>query len=164
MYQGLGELEAFARDGESSLRFSLPRSSMIAKLMNAELGEFDRVFDVYWKVTRQTLQGVVEQVRTSLAELVGELLATLPPDTDIPSKQATDQAIQYVISGKRHTVNVTTSQAASGGTSTVVLSEHAKADESWWMRWRKRGLLIGLATVVSAGAGVATWLGWAPWW
>jgi hypothetical protein len=41
--------------------------------------------------------------------------------------------------------------------------EPANADEWWWTRWRKRGLLIGFATVFSAVAGVATWLGWVPW-
>lgn len=32
--------------------------------------------------------------------------------------------------------------------------------ESWWTRWRKRGLLIGGSTVIAAMAGVGAWLGW----
>lgn len=48
-------------------------------------------------------------------------------------------------------------------TYTVNVDGSSPGEESWWTRWRKRGLLIGLATVVSAVAGVATWLGWTPW-
>ena len=35
--------------------------------------------------------------------------------------------------------------------------------ETWWVRWRKRGLIIRLATVVAAAAAVLQLYGWVPW-
>lgn len=161
--QGLGELEAHARCHNDTVRFTRESGSQIVKMMNYDLRSSPRmVHTLYWEVSRQAVEGIVEQVRTSLAELVGELLATLPPDADTPSKQAADQAVQYIVSGKRNILNVTTAQATSGSTSTVLSAEHPPTEDGWWTRWRKRGLLIGLATVVSGAAAVATWLNWVP--
>jgi hypothetical protein len=109
--QGLGELEAHARRDNDTVRFTRETGSKIVTMMNYERrGSPRMVHSLYWEVSRHAVEGIVAQVRTSLAELVGELLATLPPDADTPSKQAADQAVQYIVSGKRNTVNVTTAQ------------------------------------------------------
>ena len=36
-------------------------------------------------------------------------------------------------------------------------------DETWWQLWRKRGLIIGLATVVAAVVAGLQLFGWVPW-
>jgi hypothetical protein len=50
-------------------------------------------------VQREALQAVVDRVRTALAELVAELVHALPRDTDMPIKQAADQAVSYLVAG-----------------------------------------------------------------
>ena len=161
--QALRELEHYADDdSRTSIQFMHPAATRIVALMNAKAGFGEAVLRLYWDISRAAMRGVVDQVRTSLAELVAELVATLPHDTQTPSAQAADQAVNYIVSGKRNTVQVTNSQAASGSTSTISAPERTP-EETWWTRWRKRGLIIGVATVVSAVAGVATWFGWAPW-
>jgi hypothetical protein len=37
------------------------------------------------------------------------------------------------------------------------------ANEGWWARLRKRGVLVAIFTVVAGLIAVFTWLGWAPW-
>ena len=119
-----------------------------------------------WSVMPETFRGVAEQVRTTIAEFVGELFATSPA-SDAPTREAADQAVSYAVGGigeRAHVVKLT-GQATTGGTSsleTALAPAPAIESESWWTRWRKRGLIIGGATVVAAVAGVATWLEWNP--
>jgi hypothetical protein len=115
---------------------------------------------VYYKVTSGAIAGVVDRIRTGLAELVGELLESAPHEAGAPSKTATDQAVQLVVTGRRHRINVATTQTSVSAGASNSPSPPSK-EESWWQRWRKRGL-IGLSTVVAAAAGVVTWLEWTP--
>jgi hypothetical protein len=124
--QGLGELEALARSGDDSVRFGSRSSSLIVKMMNRRLSEFETVFNVYWKVTPQTIQGVVEQARTSVAKLVGELLAMLPSDGDTPSNRTV-----IPLQSRPLTRRFNTSSAASGTRSTSRRARPRVAEGAW---------------------------------
>lgn len=89
--QGVGELEALAARGET-MRFGPPGFEIIGQLMDNESRVQQRTTAIYWTVTPATLHGVVDQVRTALAELVGELGESTPSDTP----PATDQVNQAV--------------------------------------------------------------------
>lgn len=160
----LAELESMAHSDGNSVMLSLPDAPLIARMLDAASGQapFQQTSAVYYKVTAGTITGVVDRVRTGLAELVGELLETAPNETDAPSKAATDQAVNLVVTGRRHRINVAATQSGTLGESSINPSP-PDGDETWWARWRKRGLIIGLSTVVAAVAVVATWLEWTPW-
>jgi hypothetical protein len=84
----------------------------------------------------------------------------------LPTKQAADAAVHFVITGNRNAVTVVGSQTASGGDAKIEVSNGsapAPNPERWWTRWRKRGLVIGLSTFIAAVAGVFQWLEWTPW-
>jgi hypothetical protein len=59
------------------------------------------VAEVYLSVPKVAIQGVLVRIRTALAELVAELTTLTPQDQDVPDKTAADQAVQFVITGKR---------------------------------------------------------------
>lgn len=83
------------------------------------------------------------------------------PDSDDPDVHpgAKHQStLNLVVVGDSNTITVQNS------TATIVTRANPRPQtETWWTHWRKRGLVIGTATVISAAAAVATLLGWAPW-
>jgi hypothetical protein len=164
---GIAELESLSRTDKSTVKLVPPGAQDLVLWMNHQNPDGHQITRLYWAINRSAIEGVVMAVRTSLAELVGELLATVPNGDHSPSKQAADDAIHLVVTGDRNTVTVIGSQATTGGNLTVATAGSTEGTslekESWWQRWRKRGLLIGLATVVAAVAGVFQWLGWMPW-
>lgn len=165
--RGIAELESLSRTDKPTVKLAPPGAQDLVLWMNHENQGGHQITRLYWDVSRSVVEGVVMAVRTALAELVGELLAAVPNGDQAPSKQATDDAIHFVITGDRNTVTVVGSQTTTGGNSMVTATGSTEgtspAKEPWWQRWRKRGLLIGLATVVAAVVGVFQWLGWTPW-
>jgi hypothetical protein len=126
--------------------------------MNAESGNPNqRILAIYWGVAPAAIRGMLDQIRTSLTQLVAEIRATMASDEDLPSPQATDQAVSVVVTGKRSKVSVTTAQAAGPGSTATTNSTHpAQPPESgWWARYRKPGaFLVGAAAIVGAVAAV----------
>ncbi|MGH3885832.1 MAG: hypothetical protein ACRDSZ_04550 [Pseudonocardiaceae bacterium] len=162
----ISEFEELSRSPDSTVMLSPSGAQDLVRLWNHENQSGDQITRLYWKVSRSSITGIVTGVRTALAELVGELLdATV--DDQPPSKQAVDAAVHCLITGDRNTVTVVGSQTTTNGNSTITVtgsSDHPTADkETWWQRWRKRGLIIGLATVVAAVAAVLQLYGWVPW-
>jgi len=166
-YQGLAELEALATRDDQFIHLSLPRGDMIKKIMNHELCKrepYAQYHRVYYAASRAAIHGVVEGVRTALADLVSELVRTLPSDQQLPSKEQADQAVHFTVTGEHSQVSVTNSRASGSSTSTATTTvERTEKDESWWKRWRKRGIIIGIFSMCGATAGVLNYLQIAPW-
>jgi hypothetical protein len=74
---------------------------------------------IYWSVGASALAGVLDRVRTNLVELVAEMRAGMPDSADTPSQAVADRAVNIVIGGKGHRVNVTTAAASGSGSHTV---------------------------------------------
>lgn len=159
--QGIGELEDLAQRAEPSVNLAPPMASTLVKLMNDGQDPMHVVHRVYYSVSRVAIRGVVVQVRTALAELVGELIAEMPEDQDTPSKDAVDRATQYILTGKRSSMTVVNSSASDESASTVTVN--SEPPSTWWERWKKRGMIVGSATVVAAGIAVAAYFQWFPW-
>jgi AbiTii len=158
----LGELEDLSRRSQSTVNLQPLGAQELVVLWNHETG--NRVTRLYWQISRSTIVGVVTGVRTALAELVAEMLAAAPDAHQPPTKQAVDDAVHLVMTGNRNTVTVVGTQTAADGPATITVTGSAEAEnETWWQRWRKRGLIIGFATVVAAGAAVCQLYGWVPW-
>jgi hypothetical protein len=57
--------------------------------------------------------------------MVAELITLTPEDQDVPDKAAADQAVQFVVTGKRPVINYTVQRAAGSGTNVAVNSQDA---------------------------------------
>jgi hypothetical protein len=104
------------------------------------------------------LEGVIDQIRTRLVELVAEMRAEMPDEADVPSAAVADNAVNLVVYGKKAKFTVNTAQATGNGTASATTTpvEHRSA----WVKIG--GFIVGLAGVVAAATGVALWLGWNP--
>ena len=91
------------------------------------------------------------------------------PSFPVTISNGSGPAIGHQSAGHRSTV--TGVQAVHGDGHKVAnhgtVAEREPAPEAvsdtWWTRWRKRGVVITLAAVVAAMVAVAQWLGWTPW-
>ncbi len=149
---GIAQIEDLAR--QSEIKLGLPMGGDLVRLMNAEneqRGTRGQHIDrIYWAVSPTAFRGVVSHVRTSLVKLIAELRATTPEGHAAPSQDAADQAINFVISGKRAKVNVNAAQAF-GTATTATVNGAAPTEPPTWTAWRTVGaVVVGLATIAAA--------------
>jgi hypothetical protein len=103
---GIGVLEAMASQGTEQHHLIPNWASIIANTLNEHnMSPTSRVAEVYWSVSNASLRGVLVRVRTALADLVAELIALTPQDQEVPDRVAAEQAVQFVITGGRPTIN-----------------------------------------------------------
>jgi len=145
--QGVGEIEAMAK--RSSINLMPERASDIVLLMNEEAGDpFQQILSIYWSVAPAALEGLVDQVRTALVQLVAELRASMSDADELPSAEAANQAVTLVMTGKRAQANVTTAQASSGSNATVNAPQQPE-ESGWWTRGRKIVAAVGVVATVA---------------
>ena len=111
---GVGELEALANSEKTdAIRLSLPQATIIVKAMNRELGDgFQSVHAVYWKLQRETIRGVVDRVRTALADLIADLVQASPDGQAAPPREAVDHAVKVAVTGNHATITLTNASAS----------------------------------------------------
>ena len=152
---GIGEIEALAeqaRAGGGQAKLSLPMALDLARVMDSASGNpFQQINALYWGIGVASLDGIVDQVKTTVAQLVGELRAATPAGADVPSEAATTQAVHVAVYGKAR--NVTVSTAGRDSSPRVVtdstISEAVQG--GFWTTGRKVGAaVVGLAGIVSA--------------
>jgi hypothetical protein len=146
--QGVGELENLAKQPE--IRLAPPGASDLALYMNTQgnTGPYGHINSIYWQVSPSAINGVLDQIRTSLTQLVAELRATMPADEAIPSADEANQAVNVVVSGKRSKVQVTTAQTSGEGARADARAEESADEPGFWTLWRKIGAFaVGVATI-----------------
>jgi hypothetical protein len=154
--QGVGELEALIkdRDPEQGIHFSIPMAADIARLIDQKSGNpYQHINALYWSVVPAVIHGVIDNIRTTLTELISELLGTMPEDQAIPTPDQAHQAVQVAVYGRKSQVRVTTSQASDGSISSISEETQSPTEEKsgFWTRSRKIGAaVVGLAAIVSA--------------
>lgn len=153
--QGIGEIETLAtRSGvDETVRLALPMERKLAQMMDASSPNrpHQQTNAVYWSVSRSAVSGHVDQVRTRLAELLGELRSAASP-SDMPSAEQASNAVQIVVHGKGARVNV--AHATTGAEATVGSTAHGEGP--FWTLGRRIGAaVVGLATLAAA---VIAWL------
>jgi hypothetical protein len=120
--QGIGQIEAWISQAEPDngfVRLGVPGGADLARLWTHELGNpYRSVSRVYWSVSAATLRGVIDAVRTALAELLGELRAGTPAGQDVPTAEVAGRALEVVLHGNRHRVTINQAAAAEGGSAT----------------------------------------------
>jgi hypothetical protein len=118
---GVAEIEAMiesAKKQDGAVKLSLPMGQDVVRLMNHEMqqrGQSDQVTAVYWSVSHVTLESVIDQIRTRLVELVAEMRAEMPDETDVPSAAVADNAVNLIVHGKKAKFTVNTAQASGNG-------------------------------------------------
>lgn len=116
---GIGELEALVARGDGNNephRVSPGWAGALVGFLNenAIQDPISVVVDAYFAVSNASIEGLLVRVRTALAELVAELASLIPEGEEVPSRTAADQATQFVITGKRPKVQITTQHTDSG--------------------------------------------------
>lgn len=162
--QGVGELEALIkdRDPDKGIHFSIPMAAEIAGIIDKSSGNpWQHINALYWSVIPAVIHGVLDNIRTTLTELISELVGTMPRDQEVPTPDQAHQAVQVAVHGRRSQVTVTTSQAA-GEAKSIIAQETAPAvpeKSGFWTRGRKIGAaVVGLAAIVSAVVAVIQWV------
>jgi hypothetical protein len=153
--QGIGEIQSLVREADESrgIQISLPAERMIARLMEEQVGDpYQHISALYWVVSRSAVEGLVDQVRTRLAELLGELRAVTPANADGPTADQASSAVHVVVNGKGNRVHV--AQANGEGTASAN-SGDVPEGRFWTIGRRIWAAMVGLATV--AGAAIAWW-------
>ncbi len=163
---GVAEIEAMIeqakREERGEVKLALPKAQDVVQLMNYEKqqrGERDRVTAIYWSVSHVTLEGVLDQIRTRLVELVAEMRATMPDEAEVPSSAAADNAVSVVIHGGKPRVSVVAAQASGDGSHSVTAG--ATSERAGF--WKKLGgLIVGVASIVGTLVAIALWQNWNP--
>jgi hypothetical protein len=164
---GVAEIEAMIehakREAKGEIKLTLPGGQDIVRLMNYEIqqrGEaYDRVTAIYWSVSHVTLEGVIDQIRTRLVELVAEMRAAMPDEADLPTPDAADNAVSIVIHGGNPRVRVNAAQATGTGSHSVTAGTASERVGAWK---RVGGFIVGVAIVVGTIVAVAAWQNWNP--
>jgi len=159
---GVRELEALLRTAfdNNGACLSLPSGSDLALYMNHEADDpYQHIERLYWRLSPVAIQGVLDQIRTSLTELVAELRAGMRADEALPSADLADQALSVAIHGKGARVTVNAAMTNGGGSSSATPS----AAYGFWTPWKKFGAFAaGLASVGGLALAVGQWQHWLP--
>jgi hypothetical protein len=150
--EGVGAIEAMTKMAE--IKLQPPGASDLARLMNAERQDPSRqIVALYWAISHATIEGVLDQIRTALTQLVAELRASMPGGEDVPSAEVANNAVSVIVSGRRARANVTVAQASAS--SGDVAAAGIAPESRFWTRWRKIGaFVVGAATIAGAVAAV----------
>jgi len=165
LLEGIGKLEDMAARADTSengaVNLSFPAASETAFLMDNQFGNpSQRITALYWSVSGVALHGVVDQVRTTLAELVAEMRAGTPSSLMLPTARVANQAVNVAVHGKNHRVTVQPGQA-SGGSSVDFKIDDDEQDSPFWTTSRRVAAFVaGLASIAGVALTVAQVRGW----
>jgi len=154
-YQGIGEIQALVlgHSGDNAVRIALPGERVLAHLIDKRAAQpFQQTNAIYWSVSTSALEGLIDQVRTRLAELLGELRAVTPANVDVPTAAQASNAVNVVIHGKGNRVHVA---HASGAAASASSGSDDRDGPFWTLSKRIGALVVGVATV--AGVVIAWW-------
>lgn len=150
--QGIGEIQSMidTRGDATTIRVALPGQTYIASLIDEASGNpYQHVTDIYWNVSVTALEGIVDQVKTRLAELLGELRAATSPNQEVPTHDQAAHAVNVVINGKGN--NVQLAHAGQGATTFVDQGGGSEQKEGpfWTLGKRIGAVTVGAATILA---------------
>lgn len=160
--QGVGELEALVQQGQSSehsIRVSLPSAEIIGEYFDRNSGNpFQHTDRVYWSIAPSAIHGVIDNIRTTLTELVTELVASVPRGQEVPTAEQADNAFNVAVHGKKSQITITAPQISGGSASTIdqrTAGPAADPDPAWWTLGRKMGaFIVGMFIILGAIAAI----------
>ncbi|MGW5578128.1 AbiTii domain-containing protein [Micromonospora chokoriensis] len=161
LVQGVGELEAMIRDADRSVIRLGPRmgQELVAYMNSTNENQFQHIEKIYWALSTTAIHGVLDRIRTALTALVAEMRDGMPDTAGAPSPEVASQAVQFIVSGKRHRVVINNAQASGSATSSVGQGQEQEPEARGWKRWaRVSGIIALLLTGVGTVAGVLQYL------
>lgn len=140
-----------ARENGKPALLSLPGGAELAQLMNIEVNNrFQSVHRLYWAIDGSSLGSVLDNVRTTLVELVAALRQGMAGDDDaVPSPELTAQAVSIAVFGERSRVTIRDVNVADRG-GRVETRTGAKSGRGRLARMA--GILTALLTLAAAAA------------
>jgi hypothetical protein len=151
---GVGELEALVKDRkpDEGVYLLVPGAAEIGAYIDAESGNaWQHTQAIYWSVVPSVIHGVIDNIRTTLTELVSELIGTTPEGQEVPTPEQAHQAVQVAVHGWKSQVSVVTAQSAAHSTSAVTPSTSSAGDPepAWWTLGRKiAAFIVGCAVII----------------
>ena len=73
----------------------------------------------------------LDQIRTRLVELVAEIRAEMPDETDVPSSAVADNAVSVVVHGKKPKITVNAAKATGSGNTATATMTPAHQRSAW---------------------------------
>jgi AbiTii len=152
---GITEIEQFARQHATDgvVRIQPLGAQELAVIMNAQGHLNGHLERIYWGVSPVALDGVVDQVRTTLTTLVAEINANMPDNAVTPSAEIATNAIDVAVNGNRNRISL----AAPQDNSTVTTA--ASDEPRHW--WRTAGaVILGLVAIAALIIALMQVQGW----
>jgi hypothetical protein len=159
--QGVRELEALVARGDRVVRLSPPGSAEYVLLMTQEqhqLGNEEAdITSLHWDVSVASIEGVLDHIRTRLAQFVAEVRAAMPPGQQNPDPNQINAAAQQALNitggdGSTFHIVAPNAKADRGGTASANVNEPAPATPQPW--WHRTTVIWGALAAVAAVAGV----------
>ncbi|BAJ73203.1 hypothetical protein MTES_0239 [Microbacterium testaceum StLB037] len=133
-----------------------PGAADLVTYMNGTRQMNGHITALYWSVSTIALAGVLDQIRTRLAELIAELRSATPPGQNLPTRTQAANAVSLVINGRGNRVSI--AQAADG--STIAAAPEEAKPRFWTVAKIVGAAVVGLATIagtVIAALQLPTW-------
>jgi hypothetical protein len=153
LLQGVGTLQALVQNarssGNSSVKMRPLDESDLLVLLNQinQSGQNNNM--LYWDVSLAIINGVLDQIRTTLVRLVSEMRASMRDDSSTPSSEQAAQAVNFVLrGGRRNQVTVIAQNADDGATASVTTGSEQK--ESGWTKMQTIWTIIGVIVAIIA--------------
>lgn len=148
---GIGSIAALL-DHDKIMLMPAGASDVVRYMNGTTNNPYQHIVSLYWSVSHSAIRGVLDQIRTALTQLVGELRASMANDEAMPSAQAATHAVSVVVTGKRSRVNVAAATAPEATASASTNDTRGAVEETgFWTRSRRIGaFFVGLATVAAA--------------
>lgn len=163
LLEGIGALEAMAASADRSkhgaVHLSLPMASEIGSIMDEASGNpYQQITALYWSINGAILHGVVDQVRTTLAELVAEMRAGTPSSAALPTAGVANQAVNIAVHGKHARVTFQSAHASEGSSANVTADDDREDSPFWTKSRRVVAFVAGLVSIAFAVAQVSGWI------
>ncbi|MFK4113785.1 hypothetical protein ACI2K6_04085 [Microbacterium sp. NPDC006705] len=142
---GVSEIHSMVNQHRNDriVKLQPPGAPDLVTYMNGTREMNGHITALYWSVSTIALAGVLDQIRTRLAELIAELRSATPQGQNLPTPTQAANAVNFVINGRGNRVSI--AQAADGSTITAAPEE---AKPRFWTRARLVGAAaVGLATI-----------------
>jgi hypothetical protein len=148
--QGVGEIEALIQSHKDKpVQISLPGARELARIMQSDAGGGVHIDSIYWTVTHSALEGVVDQIRTRLVELMAELRSLTPSNQLTPNSEQAEAAVNIVLRGMNQKVVFNTIHGSDGSTNSIGSQQSETPESVFWTASRRIGAIaVGSATVV----------------
>jgi len=142
---GVSEIHSMVNQHQSDriVKLQPPGAPDLVSYMNGTREMNGHIASLYWSVSTIALEGVLDQIRTRLAELIAELRSGTPQGQALPSPAQATNAVNFVINGRGNRVSI--AQAAHGSTITALPDD---APPRFWTSARIVGAaVVGLFTI-----------------